>query len=195
MLTGVVIFLLVLIALLAIPVSLTYQVSWRKAFQGSVTLQWFFGLVRIQLPSIESKTPSREAMKVTQKNRKKVSSGRKSNPLAALRKKSFRQRIFKFIRDFWHAIHKHDLRLRIRIGLGDPADTGQLWAMVGPVSGMLTTVQEASIEIEPEFIDTIFEFDSSGNIRIIPLQLVYLTIGLFLSPSLWQGIQRMRNVE
>jgi hypothetical protein len=185
--------LLVFIALLAIPVTLTYQVSWRRAFEGSMTLQWLFGIVRIQLPSIEAKTSNLETEEITQKKSKKKPAGKKSNPVAAIRQRSFRQRVYKFIRDFWHATHKQNLILRIRIGLGDPAGTGQLWAIVGPVSGMLATIQEASIEIEPEFIEPVFELDSSGNIRIIPLQMLYLTIGLLLSPSIWQGIKQMRK--
>jgi len=192
-LTGAVIFLLVFIALLVIPVTLNYQLSWRRAFRGSFKLQWLFGLVRIQLPLHQSRTASSQKKKITRKHRKEISSGKKSNPIAVIRQKSFRQRIIKFIRDFWYAIHKDNLTLRIRIGLGDPADTGQLWAIVGPVSGMLATIQEASIEIEPEFIDAIFELESSGNIRIIPLQMIYLTIGLLLSPSIWQGIKQMRR--
>jgi len=192
-LTGVMVFLLVFIALLAIPVTLTYQLSWRCALEGNMTLQWLFGLVRIQLPSIEAKASNLETEKTTQKKHEKRPSGKKSNPVAAIRQKSFRQRVYKFVRDFWHAIHKQNLKLRIRIGLGDPAETGQLWAIVGPVSGMLATVKEASIEIEPEFIEPVFELDSSGSIRVIPLQLLYLTIGLFLSPSIWQGITRMRK--
>ena len=91
--------------------------------------------------------------------------------------------MIKFTRDFWHAIQKHNITLRIRIGLGDPADTGHMWAIVGPVSGILATIEEASIEIEPEFIDSVFELDSSGNIRIIPLQMIYLVFGLLLSPG------------
>lgn len=193
MLTGVVIVLLALIALLAIPVTLTYQVTWRQAFQGDVTLQWLFGLVRLQLPLRQPKIPSSSAINVTQDEHKKSSSGNKSNPIAAIRQKSFRQRMIKFIRDFWHAIQKHNLTLRIRIGLGDPADTGQMWAIIGPVSGMLATIEQASIEIEPEFIDSVFELDSSGNVRIIPLQMIYLAFGLLLSPAIWQGIKQIRT--
>jgi hypothetical protein len=187
------VFLLVVIALLAIPVTLSYQVSWRRAFEGHVTLKWLFGLVRIELSSIESKTLALEPEKIAQRKRKQAPSGKKSSPVAAFWRKSFRQRVFRFIRDLWHAIQKQNMKLRLRIGLGDPAETGQLWAIVGPVSGMLATIQEASIEIEPEFIEPVFELDSSGRIRIIPLQMIYLTIGLILSPPIWQGIKQMRQ--
>jgi len=91
------------------------------------------------------------------------------------------------------ALQKKDVNLRVRVGLGDPADTGQLWAIVGPMAGILANVQQASIEIEPEFFDATFQVNSSGNIRLIPLQMIYLTAGLLLSPPIWQGIIKMRR--
>jgi Protein of unknown function (DUF2953) len=98
----------------------------------------------------------------------------------------------RFVRDLWHVVHKKDVVLRVRIGLGDPADTGQLWAIVGPVAGVLANIQEALIDIEPEFRDATFELDSSGTLRVIPLQVLYMTVALLLSPPVWQGIRQMR---
>lgn len=194
MLTGVLVFLLLLIALLAIPVTLTFQASWQPAFQGYIKLQWLFGLVSTRIPSLQSKAPSAEDRELTQKiGRFERSSRKKQNGFAIVRQKAFRRRIIRFISDFWHAVHKRDIRLHVRIGLGDPADTGQLWAIAGPVAGILANVQEASIKIEPDFFDTTFEMDSSGNIRLVPLQIIYLAIALLLSPSVWQGIRQMRK--
>ena len=193
MLSGVAAFLLLFIALLAIPVTLTFKASWQQAFQGYVKLQWAFGLVRVRLPSLQSKAPSPEGEELAQKVSSFGRSPRKKwNSFSAIRQKAFRRRIIRFISDFWHAVHKRNVNLRIRIGLGDPADTGQLWAFVGPASGILANIKEATIEIEPEFFDSTFELDSSGTIRIIPLRLIYLTVGLLLSPPVWQGIKQMR---
>lgn len=197
MLTGVAAFLLLLIALMAIPVTLTFQASWPQLFQGDIKLQWAFGLVRVRLPSFQSKAPSSEGEELARKiERPKDSSRKKRNTFArVLRQQSFRRRIIRFVRDFWHAVHKRDVVLRMRIGLGDPADTGQLWSFVGPVSGMLTNIKDASFIIEPDFFDTTFELEGSGHIRFIPLQIIYLTIGMLLSPSVWQGIRQMRKAE
>lgn len=196
MLTGTVVFLLLLIGLLAIPVTLTFQVSRQQAFQGVITLLWLFGRVRVQRSLFQSKGSLPKAEEPVQKtSRSQRSSGKKSNVFAAISGKTFRRRLIRFINDFWHAIHKENVRLRIRIGLGDPADTGQLWAIVGPVAGALASIQEASIEIEPEFFDASFELDSSGKIRLIPMQMIYLAVGLLLSPSFWYGVKQMRVVE
>ena len=192
MLTGIAAFLLILVALLAIPVRLSYQLSWRRALQGNVELHWLFGLVRVQLPLARSARPASKQPTGSPKKRKAKSAVARSNPFAAIRQKAFRERVLRFMRDIWRAAHKQNLVLRVRIGLGDPADTGRLWALVGPVSGMLATARDASIEIEPEFIDAVFELDSSGNIRVLPLQMVYLMFGLLISPSFWHGLRHLR---
>ncbi len=195
MLTGVVTFLLLFIALLAVPVTLTFKMTWQQDFQSDISLLWLFGLVHARLPTFKATSPSSEDKQPAQKTgRLKRSPRKKKNAFAVVRQKAFRRRIFRFISDFWHAVQKKDVNLRVRIGLGDPADTGQLWAIVGPMAGILANVQETSIEIEPEFSDATFQVNSSGNIRLIPLQMIYLTAGLLLSPPIWQGIIEMRQV-
>lgn len=194
MLTGVLAFLLLIIALLAIPVTLTYQVFWPQVLQNDADLEWAFGLVHVRIPSSNSKAPSSHGEEPKRKtDRSERSSRKKPNVFAAVRQEPFRRRIFRFISDLWRAIHKKDVYLRVRVGLGDPADTGQLWAVFGPVAGILANVREASINIEPDFFDTTVELDSAGSIRIIPLQMVYLTVALLLSPRVWQGVLQMRK--
>lgn len=198
MLIGMLAFLLLLLVLLAIPLTLTYQVSWRQVFQGDVHLCWAFGLLRLRLPVSQDMKPASTDRRSSKEHagkkpvREKPRSRKKLNPMAAIRMKSFRRRILRFLHDLWHIIKKRDVQLRLRIGLGDPADTGQLWAVVGPLSGMLFKFREVAINIEPEFMDATFEMDSSGSIRVIPLQMIFLTIGLLLSPALWQGMRQMR---
>ncbi len=190
MFTGIVCFLLLLVALLAIPVTLTFQVSHRQIFQGQITLVWLFGLIHICIPIPQNRLPASE-------NRPKTAglhrySRNRVNLLKLIRNRPFRRRMFRYASDMWHAIQKRNIRLHIRLGLGDPAETGQLWAILGPVLGVLVNAQETSLEVEPEFIDAVFELDGSGTIRIIPLQLLYLTSAMLLSPSVWQVIRRVR---
>lgn len=196
MLTGVVAFLLMLVALLAIPLTLTFRVSWQQEFRNDIRLHWAFGLVRVRLSPPQTGAPAPEGEGREQKIKPAGRSpGKQLHVLAAIRQRRFRRRIARYIGAMWRAVHKKDVSLRVRVGLGDPADTGQLWAIVGPVAGLLASVREASISIEPEFIDTTLELDSRGSLRIVPLQMIYLSAALFLSPSFWQGIRRMRRVE
>jgi len=193
MLSSVAAFLLLIIALLAIPLTLTFRVSWRQDLQGQIRLQWAFGLVRLRFPLSPSESPSPEGEEPARKTGSSDRPPRKKrNPLPAIRQQAFRRRIIRFISGLWHAVYKRDVNLHMRIGLGDPADTGQLWAFMGPVSGMLANIEEAAIDIEPDFLDSAFELDGSGTVRIIPLQLIYLAAGLLLSPPVWRGIRQMR---
>lgn len=190
MLTGVASFLLLLIALLAIPVTLSFKMTWQQNFQSDVRLLWLFGLVRARIPITPTSSP-KENKPAKKGHHPKRFSSKKQNAFSVVKQKAFRQRMSRFIRELWHSIQKKDVNLRLRIGLGDPADTGQLWAFVGPVTGMLSNVPETSINIEPDFYDSTFEMDSSGNIRLIPLQLIYLAAGLLLSPPVWREIIKM----
>ena len=194
MLTGVAVFLLLLGLLLAIPVTLTFQVYWQQVVKGDIELQWAFGLVRVRLPASRLSGPSSEEEPEQTIDHVERPTRKKQRIFAVVRRKEFRQRIIRFICDVWHAVHKENLTLGVRIGLGDPADTGQLWAFLGPVAGILADVQETSIMIEPDFVDTTFVLDSSGSIRIIPMQMIYLAIALLLSPPVWKGIHQMRAV-
>ena len=198
MFTALVAFLLLLIGLLAIPVALTFKVSWEGALEKDIELQWLFGLIQVRIPSGRSKAldpaKSREPAveKAEQKARRIGRSRPKPNFSALVRQKAFRRRAIRFVRDMWRAVKKQDVVLRVRVGLGDPADTGQLWAVVGPMAGILASIQHASITVEPEFFDARLELDSSGSIRLIPLQIVFLTCALLLSPPVWQGLRQMR---
>jgi hypothetical protein len=113
--------------------------------------------------------------------------------LAAVRRQDFRRRLYRFTLDLWRSIGSKDVRVRARVGLGDPADTGMLWAVVGPVSGLLSSARDISIMIEPDFVDATFEVDGSGRLTFVPLQLVTLVLGLLVSPAAWRGVRAMRT--
>ena len=194
MLTVLLAILLVVLAVLAIPVELHYRVNWHGRMQGDMRLVWLFGLLRVRIPTTSTQSAASARKTHTHHPRhRKTKSKRKSNPLAAWRLRSFRQRLIKFVHDLWRAMHKRDVRLHLLIGLDDPADTGQLWAVMGPLSAILAQCREVHIDIEPDFTDTRFEFNSSGNIRVIPLQLLALIFALLLSPPFWHGVQQMRK--
>lgn len=193
MLIGAVIFLSLVVVLLAVPVTLTYQLLWRETLSANVRLTWAFGLVRADLsPDTESSRPDTPEVSHPKPGRQDKGTDKKTSFLAAIRQRSFVRRIFRFIADVWRAIRKKDVQLLVRVGLGDPADTGRLWAAFGPLSGFLANLRDIRVWIEPDFVDATFEVNSSGTMRIIPLQITFLALGLLCSPSIWRGIILMR---
>ena len=192
-LIGVFAFLLLLLFLLALPIKISFQVSRYQVFQGHIKLRWFFGLVRVRFNPFQVKTESTEPTSKTKKTRQKKPGKKKTGVISVIRQRAFRQRVIRFLRRFWYAIHKDDMKLWLRLGLGDPAATGQLWAVVGPASGLLACNREIQVTIEPDFLDSTFELDSHGTVQFVPLRLIGLLAGLLLSPTVWRGVSQMRK--
>jgi hypothetical protein len=192
-LIGTVIFLSLIVILLAMPVTLTYQFSWKEAPSADLRLNWAFGLVRADV-SPDLAKPGHDKPEATRKKaaRRGKSTGRK-NFMAAIRQAPFRRRMLRFVTDLWRTIHKKNVQLLVRLGRGEPADTGQLWAVLGPLSGMLARLRDIRVTIEPDFLDATLEVDSSGTIRMIPLQIAIIVFGLLFSPPIWRGIMSMRR--
>ena len=194
MLTVLLVLLLAVVAILAIPVTILFRLSWPDVRENDVRLLWAFGLVRARLSGEPKEDEdSRGESDKAEKRTGRTSRKSKTNVWAPLRQSHFRQRARRFMSDVWAAIQKQDVRLRMRIGLDDPADTGQLWAVFGPVSGVLPSAQDVAIRLEPEFQEETLELAGSGGVRIMPLRLIYLAGGLLFSPAIWRGLRAMRQ--
>ena len=193
MLIGAAIFLSLIVVLLAMPVTLTYRLSWKETLTASCRLNWAFGLVRADVsPGSAKPGPGKTETLRSKAARRGKSQSRKNNVIAAIRQPRFRRRILRFVSDLWRAIHKKNVRLLVRLGLGDPADTGRLWALLGPLSGMFARFRDIRFAVEPDFLDATLEVDSSGTIRMIPLQVAIILLGLLFSPPVWRGVLAMR---
>jgi hypothetical protein len=174
-----------LVLLLAVPVHLAFRFQGIEALSGQITIRWLFGLVRgrIQVPGTGKAAPQREPARKRPARAKADSRGRRSNALAVLRQTEFRRRLYRLFTDLVAAAHLRRFRLHLRLGLGDPADTGRLWSLVGPLSAVAGTLRDADVRIEPEFIDAVFEFQTEGRLLLIPLQFLVLAAAFALSPA------------
>lgn len=194
MLVGALLVLVVLLAFLAVPIGMRFDVSWHGELEHRIDLSWAFGIFRKRLQLEEDR--SRETTRPARRSpRRTIAQSQRSgaHAFAALRLRPFRRRLLRFGRSLWRAIHKDRVRVTVRLGLGDPADTGRLWALVGPCAGLLQQVPEVAISIEPDFDNASFELQSSGAIRVVPLAVLLLIVGLVASPSVWHGVRVLRR--
>ena len=81
------------------------------------------------------------------------------------------------------AVRVHQLRLRVRLGLDDPADTGRLWAFMGPLAAAAHRSSGVQIRLEPDFTEATLAFEASGRLSVVPLRMLALVLGFALSPS------------
>jgi hypothetical protein len=172
--------LLALALLLAVPVAVAFRFQRVEAFEGRITVRWLFGVVRfdIQIPGNAKPAPARPKPRAKPGKR---GAGRRM--LAVLRQTAFRRRMLRLLRDLVAAAHLRRLDLRMRLGLGDPADTGRLWAFVGPLNAAAGNLRGVEVQIEPEFVDPLFELHCAGRLFVVPLQLLALAIAFALSPA------------
>ena len=184
-----------LLAVLAIPVQLAFRVERVAASSGQVTIRWLFGFVRFRIGIPLQRAPTRPEAAAARTRPTRERRAARFNAFAALRLPEFRRRVYRFAGDLLRATHMHQLFLRMRLGLGDPADTGRLWAVVGPLSALAQNLHSAEVRVEPEFMDTACEFVAQGRLRLIPLQFMALVIGFALSPATWQAWRRARGAH
>jgi len=171
--------------LLAVPVDVEFRLEGIEPLTGQLGVRWLFGLVRfrIPVPRAGKPTPRPEAKpKAARARARPEARGQnRRNVLAALRQAAFRRRAYRLVRDLVRAVHLHRLRLFMRLGLGDPADTGLLWAVVGPLNAM-AQLRNAELRIEPEFVDPVLEFQADGRLLLVPLRFLVLAAAFALSP-------------
>lgn len=174
-----------LLVLFALPLDVAFRVEGVEALHGQITIRWMFGLVRfrIRIPGVSEPPQAPKVSPQAATVRAKPEKRSRTHLLAVLRQAAFRQRVYRLVADLLGAVHLHRLRLRMRLGLGDPAETGRLWAMLGPLNGLGQNLRNVDLQIEAEYIDPVFEFQAQGRLLLIPLQFLILAIGFALSPA------------
>ena len=191
MLTGILFALIAIIALLSIPLELNLRFEWPRGRRNEINLGWGLGHVHKRIPLGQTRL-EKSARPGSPVPRKRTAHGA-GDIMALVRQRPFRQRLSRFARDLWRSVEKDNVLVTARIGLDDPADTGRLWAFIGPVSATLTAVSGASISVAPDFARETLEVDGQGNFRLIPLKLILITGGLILSPTVWRGLRNMQG--
>ena len=186
-----------LVLLLAVPIDVRFQVERIETLTGQISFRWLFGLIRfrIKIPGVAETGKKEPKPKVEHRKERKATkkqSGR-SNVMAVIKQAAFRKRLYRFFKDLVRAAHSRDLYLRLRLGLGDPAATGLLWAFLGPTHALLQNLRSAEITFEPEFVDPVFEFESHGQFRLVPLQFIAIAISFVLSPPSLRAWRTMRQ--
>ena len=179
--------LLGVVLLSAIPVDIVFRVQWRESFRAQVFVGWMYGLLRFRMPSRRPRPP-----------KKRVARARFAGRLMIpFRSSAFRHRSLRFGRDLLKSVSVRACDLRLRMGMDDPAETGYLWAIAGPLTGILTISPRVTVRLNPTFTAECFEADARGTIRLIPIQLVYLSILFLLSPAtlgaVWMLVRSRRK--
>lgn len=169
------------IALLAVPLEVSFSARREAEFDGSMTLCWLFGLVKVRLPAgVASKAGSAPPQRPARRGSKKTRFDRRI--LTVIRDGELQRRALRYVGRVLSSCRIRDLALRLRMGFDDPADTGMLWAVAGPVLAALESHPGTDIDLAISFLDPCLEGEVRGTVRVIPLELIYVTLLFAVSP-------------
>ena len=161
----------ILILVLSVPLNMVVRVSvpGKPKFQGK--LVWLFGLVRKE---ITGRKKPEEKKKVVKKRRKPGEGRRRfGNIFKILRTRGMLKQLRVLLRDILGCLKIRDLTADFTVGLGNPADTGLLFALIGPTTFWLSSSTYHRIRVQPSFADeATFQGYLSGAVRLSPIHLV-----------------------
>jgi len=166
-----------IILVLCIPLDtvLSVDVYGRPKFQ--IKLAWLFGLVNKEITTGREK-PGKEKRVVEGKRKTNI-----KTVFQILRTKGLLKQLKRLLKDIFKNLKIRDLRVNFRIGLDDPADTGLLFAFIGPATFFLGSSRVHEIKVEPSFEDrVVFEGYLSGALRLIPIRMTMSLLKFAFSP-------------
>ena len=161
-----------IILVFCVPLDMTFHIEAYGKPNFRVKLSWLFGLVSKELRK-GKKEPEEKRKVVKGKPKRRKRGIRARTVLRILRTKGLLRRLGRLLRDIVSRLTIRQFRIDFRIGLDDPADTGLLFAIIGPATFFLGCSWRHQINVEPSFEDeAVFEGYLYGTVRLRPIQLV-----------------------
>jgi hypothetical protein len=171
-------------AILSVPIDLAFNLGVpSKASPGPLLrVTWLFGLVKRDFPG--ARKPRRRKGQADEGKRARRRRPSIRRILNALRTRGLSGRGMTLARRVIQQFRFKELDVRMRVGTGDPADTGMLCAALWPVL-YPRSAGRVNVVVEPDFLQPTFELAATGRASVIPLRLVWpLTVFLISPPTL-----------
>ena len=193
---AVAIFDLVVVAVLAIPVSLVVDIERTARLRSRLRVNWLFGLVDVELgrgqprrapparPSTTARKPRRGASRFAWP---RLGRG-PTIALALVRTDGLAGHVLRLFRDLTRRFSFQAVYLRVDFGLDDPADTGRLYGTLTPFF-VATASSGFDVRCRPDFQDATLRGSCGGQIRARPISLLGVVVGFLCSPPMLRAIR------
>jgi hypothetical protein len=170
-----------IVLLLSVPVDAALNLDSTAKPRFRLRLVWLFGLLSKELRREKEKP---EVIKKPAK--KKATKGRGiafPTVIRILRTKGLFKQIINLIKSLFSQLKLRELAVNLRIGLGNPPDTGMLFAVIGPTATFLNLPEQYQLRLQPSFADeAVFEGYLRGVLRLQPIGLAWPVLRFALSP-------------
>lgn len=107
---------------------------------------------------------------------------------ALLQSDDFLASLVRWMRRLAWILRPRDVRAHLRFGTGDPCDTGHLCGVLSSFFVHLRHKTSASIVLEPDFGDQVFDLDAHAQVRFAPLVLLLVSLGYLVTPPAWRAL-------
>jgi len=176
---------LLFILLLAVPVDVSFSLERDGSFSLRARVGWMFGLIGKNIGGKKrKKTVEKAKERKTTRRRGSVRS-----LLAVLTTEGFPQKLYGLIREILRIVKIRELKASFRIGLGDAAETGMLFAVLAPAMVFVRAYSSAEVQLEPDFEQERLEGYCKGDVRAVPIKFVKAFVPFVFS---WTTMRAMR---
>lgn len=168
MLAAVIIGSLITVFILIISIPVDIKIDWnsRQKPQGRFVVGWLFGIVGKRITGQKPRPKDKKRLSLTERLH------RIQHFLEIIWTRGLLKQILHLIRDIFRQLYLKYCNVDIKIGLGDPSETGLLFVIVYsimPFSSRLTH----HVNLQPEFNgEAIFEGQLHIIIRFLPIKLI-----------------------
>ena len=161
-----------IILVLCVPLDMSFHMEAYGRLKFRMRLLWMFGLVTKELGR-EKREPEDKERVAEGKPKRRKRRIRARTILQIIKTKGLLRRLGGLLKDTISRIRIKELRANFRVGLDDPADTGLLFAVIGPAIFLFSSSWHHQIRVEPSFEDeAVFRGYLYGRVRLQPIQLV-----------------------
>ena len=177
------------IFVLCVPLDMDFRVDLYGRPKLRLRLVWLFGLVNKELSREKKKArEKKEAAEGKPKKKRRVGFGA---VLEILKVRGLAGQFKSLLRGVIRSFRISQLEANFRVGLDNPADTGLLLAVIGPVTHILNRSFPYRIRVQPSFTEAVLEGFSSGNLSIRPIRLVPPLLRLVFSLATVRVLKRL----
>ncbi len=182
-----------LLFLLCVPLELVFELEINGRPKFGLRLVWFFGLISQEIKQGKKK-PKEEKEKVP--DQRKPAGGKKragdiKTVFQILRTRGLLRHVIRLLWGILRSFRIKDLSLNLRLGLDNPADTGLLFAVIGPAMPFLRSSRFHEVRLEPSFGGAVCQGRLRGVVGLQPVRLIPPVTGFILSPSMMRVIKTL----
>jgi len=170
---------------LSVPVNMIFSADAAGSTRFRLKYSWCFGLVTGNI----SRKEKRGRVEKKVRTEKKTGGGNIRLFLRIISVRGLAACVFRFLKDVTRCFSIIDLRADFRIGLADPAETGLLFAFLGPATVFANDLTPCYIRVEPRFLEDILEGSARGSVRVRPIRLTIPLVRLIFSPGAFRLIK------